>query len=195
MLFPETDDAERPLTKDVAATLVGNHRDFWLFLSGGSAVVRSPRTLLHDAFIKSLDRLDKLRQGESAVAWFYRILRNATVDHFRRQGTRDRTADRAASELGASVEPDAEINQAICGCVTRLADTLKPEYAEALRRIEVDGLSVQQFASEAGITSNNAAVHVFRARDALRKRVVASCGTCAPNMTSNVAARSTGYKR
>jgi RNA polymerase sigma-70 factor (ECF subfamily) len=67
----------------------------------------------------------------------------------------------------------------VCRCVARLADTLKPEYAEALRRIEVDGLSVQQFAAEAKITANNAGVRVFRAREALRKRVVSSCGTCA----------------
>ncbi|MBL8974662.1 MAG: hypothetical protein JNK56_28970 [Myxococcales bacterium] len=63
--------------------------------------------------------------------------------------------------------------------VARLADNLKPEYAEALRRIEVDGVAVKDYAVEAGITSNNAAVRVFRAREALKKQVVRSCGTCA----------------
>jgi hypothetical protein len=39
--------------------------------------------------------------------------------------------------------------------------------------------SMQAFADENNITANNAAVRVFRAREALRKQVRASCGTCA----------------
>lgn len=67
----------------------------------------------------------------------------------------------------------------VCQCVRTLAATLKPEYADALQRVELDGLSVQGFAAEAGIEPNNAAVRVHRARAALRKQVLASCGTCA----------------
>ncbi len=61
--------------------------------------------------------------------------------------------------------------------MNQLAATLKPEYAEALRRVEIDGIPVKQYASESGITDNNAAVRVFRARHALRSRVELSCGT------------------
>jgi len=43
--------------------------------------------------------------------------------------------------------------------VSRLSETLKPEYALALRRVEVDGLSVQAFASEACLTPNNLKLH------------------------------------
>ena len=63
--------------------------------------------------------------------------------------------------------------------MSRLSETLKPEYAAALRRIDVDGVPVQDYAAEAGITANNAGVRVFRARQALRKRVVRWCGSCA----------------
>jgi len=43
----------------------------------------------------------------------------------------------------------------------------------------VEGVPVQEFAAEAGITANNARVRVFRARETLRKRVVRWCGSCA----------------
>jgi DNA-directed RNA polymerase specialized sigma24 family protein len=56
---------------------------------------------------------------------------------------------------------------------------LKPEYADALRRIDVEGVPVKIYADEAGISANNAGVRVFRARDALRKQVARTCGTCA----------------
>jgi RNA polymerase sigma-70 factor (ECF subfamily) len=71
------------------------------------------------------------------------------------------------------------LHDAICGCITELAATLKPEYESALRRIDIEGAAVQEFAAEAGITANNASVRVFRAREALRKQVKTSCGTCA----------------
>jgi RNA polymerase sigma-70 factor (ECF subfamily) len=67
----------------------------------------------------------------------------------------------------------------ICACVTRLATTLKPEYAEALHAVEVRGTPVKAFAEEKGLSANNAGVRVFRAREALKKRVMESCGTCA----------------
>ncbi len=67
----------------------------------------------------------------------------------------------------------------ICACVSRLASTLKPEYAEALHAVEVGGTPVKTFAEEKGLSPNNAGVRVFRAREALKKRVIESCGTCA----------------
>jgi DNA-directed RNA polymerase specialized sigma24 family protein len=67
----------------------------------------------------------------------------------------------------------------ICACVSRLAATLKPEDGEALVAIEVHQTAVKAFAQAKGISASNAAVRVFRAREALKKRVTESCGTCA----------------
>jgi DNA-directed RNA polymerase specialized sigma24 family protein len=112
------------------------------------------------------------------VAWFYRVLRNAVTDQHRRAGTAERALRSFAAELdGAEAPPDLEAE--VCRCVSTLAQTLKPEYQVALQRIELDGVPVKDFAVEAGISSGNAAVRVFRAREALRKQVVRSCGTCA----------------
>ena len=63
--------------------------------------------------------------------------------------------------------------------MTRLAGTLKSEYAEALQAIDVDGMPVKTFAEQRGLSASNAGVRVFRAREALKRRVVESCGTCA----------------
>jgi RNA polymerase sigma-70 factor (ECF subfamily) len=43
----------------------------------------------------------------------------------------------------------------------------------------MDGMPVKAFAEATGISPSNAGVRVFRAREALRKQVVRSCGTCA----------------
>lgn len=67
----------------------------------------------------------------------------------------------------------------MCKCIAEIATTLKHEYADALHRIEVEGVSVKDYAEQIGISTSNAGVRVFRAREALRKQVVRSCGTCA----------------
>jgi RNA polymerase sigma-70 factor (ECF subfamily) len=38
---------------------------------------------------------------------------------------------------------------------------------------------VRDYAVEAGMTANAAGVRLFRAREALKRRLVESCGTCA----------------
>jgi RNA polymerase sigma-70 factor (ECF subfamily) len=108
-------------------------------------------------------------------AWFYRILRNAIADYHRGR-TR---AERQIAALQAQAPNAAEIAGATCKCVGRLKDALEPDYAEAIARVELDGVPVKVFAAERGISASNAAVRLFRAREALRKSVVQTCGSCA----------------
>ena len=132
-----------PARNELMAVLVENRRAFLSFLARRVGHRDVAEDVLQEAFARSLDKLP-FESEESAVAWFYRVLRNA-----------------------------------VCHCVARLSETLKSEYALALRRIDVEGVSVQDYAVEAGISANNAGVRVFRARQALRKRVVHWCGSCA----------------
>jgi RNA polymerase sigma-70 factor (ECF subfamily) len=172
------DDVARQMSADIVSVLVENHREFLRFLErrvGSRAVAED---ILQEAFIRGLGKAETLRNEQSAVAWFYQLLRNALIDHARRAGAAQRAMTAVAAETEEAQAPDAELLDAVCKCVGRLAGTLKPEYADALRRVEVDGLSVASFAEEAGITANNASVRLFRARQALKKQLQVSCGTC-----------------
>jgi RNA polymerase sigma-70 factor (ECF subfamily) len=164
---------------EVVQILVDNHRQFLAFLERRVSSRAVAEDILQTAFVRGLDKLDHLRGEESATAWFYRILRNAVIDHYRRNASASRGMEAFAAELEHRHEPGAEIEGEVCRCVSELAGTLKPEYADAIKRIEVDGIAVKDYAAELGISSSNAAVRVFRAREALRKQVARSCGTCA----------------
>jgi RNA polymerase sigma factor (sigma-70 family) len=177
--LPADDEVVAPLDRRVAAVLVENHRAFLAFLERRVGDRGVAEDILQAAFTKGLERAGTLRDEEAAVAWFYRALRNAVIDDYRRNGARSRALAAFAEEVEEAEAPDEELTRAVCQCIARLAETLKPDFAHALRRIEVDGVPVKQFAEEEGITANNAAVRVFRARDALRKQVARSCGTCA----------------
>ena len=177
-LSPES--AERdPRTPDVLRVLLDNHARFLGFLERRVGSRDEAEDILQEAFVRSIDRADSLRSSESATAWFYRVLRNALIDRHRREGTRARALGLLAAEARDDADgPDEELDAVACACITSLVDTLKPEYGAALRRVDVDGLSVRGFAEEAGITPSNAGVRLHRAREALRRQLARSCGTC-----------------
>lgn len=68
---------------------------------------------------------------------------------------------------------------AVCECLHTLLPTLKPEYAEILRRADLEEEPLAAVASSLGITLNNATVRLHRARQALKRQLERSCGTCA----------------
>lgn len=158
--------------------LVENHRAFLRFLERRVGSRETAEDILQEAFGRAVTHLATVREDESVVAWFYRVLRNAVTDHYRRHATASSALERFAAELTDAVPPP-EVQAEVCACVSRLAATLKPEYADALRAIDVDGVAVKDYAAAQGLTANNAGVRVFRARQALRTRVQESCGTCA----------------
>lgn len=171
---------ERELSPAVVDHLVASHRELLGFLQRRVKDRALAEDLLQDAFVRGLERGAELRDDTRATAWFYRMLRNAVVDHHRRRGASERALEGLARELELEASGEGEeLHDVACRCITWLADTLKPEYAAALRRIEVDGISVKDFAAEAGISASNAGVRIFRARKALAERLESACGTCA----------------
>ncbi len=163
---------------EVVEKLVANHRRFLEFLERRTGNRALAEDLLQEAFVRGIDRIGALRDDESAVAWFYRMLRNAVVDHHRRGAAAERSLAALAREVERETPPD-ELEREICRCISDLAETLKPEYADVLRDVEVAGMPVKEYASRHGLSANNAGVRVFRAREALRRQVAQACGTCA----------------
>ena len=163
----------------VLDTLLENHRAFLAYLTRRVGDRALAEDLLQEAFARTLARPDQVPDGEALVPWFYRTLRNAAIDRFRRQGAADRALEAFARELDTAEAVPDETRHQVCQCISRLATTLKPDYADALQAIEVEGQPVKAYAERKGLTAGNAAVRVFRAREALKRRVVESCGTCA----------------
>ena len=171
-------------------TLLENHRAFLHYLERRVGDRGLAEDILQDAFTKVVARPERAPADEAIVLWFYRALRNAAIDQFRRRGAADRALAGFARELETSATPSADLGAEICACVSRLASTLKPEYAEALQAIDVNDTPVNVFAGTHGLSPGNAGVRVFRARQALKKRVAESCGTCAEHGCLNCSCRS-----
>lgn len=165
--------------------LLEGHRAFLNYLErrvGSRAVAED---ILQDAFVKVMADPDVAPAPDTVVAWFYHALKNAVIDRWRREQAAQRTLEAFARELATHDQPPVDLEQAICACVMGLATTLKTEYAEALQAIDIEGTSVKAFAAQRGISPANAATRVFRARKALKRRVVEACGICAEHGCSN----------
>ena len=176
--YTEEMDQIEEIPKAAMAVLLENHRTFLRYLERRVGDRALAEDILQDAFIRNLDKFDAVGE-EAVVPWFYRTLRNAAIDQHRRRGAAGRALEAFARELAAHESPAPDVEAEICACVTRLAQTLKPEYSDVLQAVDVGGKPVKTYAEEKGLSATNAGVRAFRAREALRKRVMQSCGTCA----------------
>lgn len=164
-------------------TLLDRRAGFLAFVQRRVADPAFAEDILQTAFVRALERSGSLRENDSAVAWFYSVLRNAVVDHYRRRASEGKALDQWAFDLdvsGANVvqPPDASTRTFICGCIAHVLPTLKPAYAEVLREVDLDEAPLADFARRHNLTPGNAAVRAHRARAALRRELARVCGAC-----------------
>lgn len=158
-------------------TLLDAREQFVRFLVPRLRSREAAEDLVQASLLKILQSGAEPREAESAVAWFYRILRNALVDQVRARQAEVRAVERHAAEQMEAEE--AELEAVACACVMALLPTLKPAEAEALKAVDLGGLAPAAFAEAQGITANAASVRLHRARKALRTQVERTCRTCA----------------
>lgn len=139
--------------------------------------------ILQNGLLKAVQRAGELQDDAKLTAWFYRLLRNALVDHYRARGA-SRRRDDALATLAESLGEDVAAapvgwEAQLCTCLGSVVDTLKPRQAELLRRVDLNGEPVQAAAGALKLTPNSASVALHRARKELRTRLEAFCGACA----------------
>jgi RNA polymerase sigma-70 factor (ECF subfamily) len=132
--------------------------------------------ILQDALLRSVQAAGSLRDEQRLIPWFYRVLQNAIVDTYRRRGV-ERKHVVSADGQEPAFEPEAEAE--LCGCFEALIPSLKTEYAELIRALELGRESPEAAAARLGISPNNLKVRRHRARQALRRRLEETCRTCA----------------
>jgi RNA polymerase sigma factor (sigma-70 family) len=131
--------------------------------------------ILQTSYLRAAEHIKNLRDHTRSIAWFYRLLRNAIIDHYRRTAASAKVvADN--SPLDRAATPTHHPNT--CPCATRELVRLNKNYARALEDVEMDGLSVQRFAANEKIAPGTASVRLHRARKALAVRLQTICGSC-----------------
>ena len=171
----------RPALESVAVKriecLIASRGRFLNFLSARLHDKAAAEDVLQAAYTKALEHSSSIRDDESTVAWFYRILRNTLIDHYRRTSVRDKGEAEYAAEAPLTYEP--ELEQTACACIGDVICDLKVEYRSAIEGVDLGGQSVEDFAKTNHITPNNASVRLHRARKSVARELTAVCGSCA----------------
>lgn len=173
------EEHERP--PDAAmATLLANHRRFLDFLTVRVGNRDDAEEILQEAFVRGAHKAADIRDEESAVAWFFRLLRNAVVDHYRRTAAGRKALEAHAQELRFG-DPgfNADLERTVCECINDLIPQLRPEYSDLIRRVDLGGTDIKTAAADVGISPGNARVRLHRARAALRDELERTCRVCA----------------
>lgn len=175
----DVNEALRPLDEGVCEALAASHHNFFRFLVRRLGNPEDAEDALQEVWLKVVRAKAALDRDANVEAWLRRVLRNVVVDQYRRRAARHRVEDALRRELEAvPSDPDPELEAIACICLHRLLSTLKPEYAELLRRVDLSGEPREWVACQLGLTLNNVAVRLHRARQALRKRLEQTCETC-----------------
>ena len=173
-------DPHKSKSEMVTSILLANHCRFLSFLEARVGNSDDAEEILQDAFVRSVQKGDEIRDSENAVAWFYRLLRNAVVDHYRRRSAGHRFLETFARQLSDPDErADPTTERVVCECVQELVAVLKPEHADLITQVDLQGADVGTVAESMGITPGNVRVRLHRARVALRQEVERTCRTCA----------------
>ncbi len=149
--------------------------------------------LLQEVFLRVHGRAHQLRDEERVAGWVFRIARNVVADHYRRGDGRDarRTlgdveldpVDRARGELelGRSPRADPESHEVAAGNA-RLAqwlgavvDELPEHYRDAIRLVELEGVSQREAAERLGLSRSGLKSRVQRGRALLRRALERCC--------------------
>jgi len=161
----------------VQSYLVKNIEEFAGFARKRLGDAELAADAVQESLLKALKAADQIRDDEKAKAWFYRILRNTIIDLYRRRDARaNRMAD-ITDEFGAA--PDSEEERVICGCMERLLPGMAPQYAELIRRVDLNEENPDALAAELGISKKNLNVRLHRARQQLKGRLEENCRVCA----------------
>jgi RNA polymerase sigma-70 factor, ECF subfamily len=132
--------------------------------------------ITQDVLLRSLTS-GALDQADNPIAWLYRSARNAVIDHYRTRRRHDPLDDRY--EMLEDAAPDDERpNEAtrdLGRCLQPLISQLAPIYRDAVTRVDIDGQTHQEAATELAISVSGMKSRTQRGRRQLHEMLTRCC--------------------
>lgn len=131
--------------------------------------------LVQDILLRMQEHADDLRDEARIAGWAFRIAQRVVADHHRSKHPDASVADSSADEIPDATAGEENVNEIVAGWLRPMLGLLPDEYAEALRRVDEQGMSQKEFAEIAGLSLSGAKSRVQRGRRMLEEIVRACC--------------------
>ena len=142
--------------------------------------------LTQDTYARALERIDQLRDPQSALAWLYRIATTVTLDRVRQRRPStvpldtvapagEETERAAQRQRPPSLLEGALESSEMSECVQSYLAALPDDYRVAILLRDVHGLSNPEIAELLGCSLATAKIRVHRARARLREALSTAC--------------------
>lgn len=128
--------------------------------------------LLQETFIRIHSKIDSLQDDTKLQSWIYQIARNIVYDHFRKSNP-ESVAEMPEVE-DTRQEPEEAMINSVRDMVLLMED-LPEQDCQALCRVEFEGMSIREYAENAGISYTAAKSRVARARYKLSDLLMNCC--------------------
>lgn len=137
--------------------------------------------LLQEVFLRVHQHMDRLKDPDRIISWVFQITRNAIIDHYRSPERKRELPVGLATEINedkqalALEEDKNEAKYELSNCLRPMIERLSVDYREAIRLVELEGLTNQEAASKLGLSVPGMKSRVQRGRRQLRKMLNECC--------------------
>lgn len=129
---------------------------------------------LQDAFLRAFRALSGFRNDARFSTWLYKIVYNTALNHLASRRHRQETATSGypANEHTALSVTQQESGEGARELLNNLILRLPPAYAAVINLYYLDELAIDEIAAITALTPSNIKVLLFRARKALKQRIM-----------------------
>lgn len=139
--------------------------------------------LVQRVLLQIVKGLEALRDPDRLHAWVYRTARNVIADYYRSPVVRHEVPSGDASDVvpdatayvDASREDEGAALRELAACMAPMLDQLSPEYREAVRLADLEGIPQADAARRAGVSVSGMKSRVQRGRQRLKDVFEACC--------------------
>jgi RNA polymerase sigma-70 factor (ECF subfamily) len=137
--------------------------------------------IIQEAFLRAIAKATLLDEQEKHESWLKKLTRNVTLNHLRKlkrnRDELDEGSQYVVMEMAASVDlTEARLEKEVelklmRDSITRYVNELIPSYRQILAMKWIYNMSYKEMADELELTEGAVRQRLYRARDAIRKRL------------------------
>jgi RNA polymerase sigma-70 factor, ECF subfamily len=137
--------------------------------------------ILQEVFLRVHRHLDHLQDPDRLLSWMFQITRHVIIDHYRSSEKRREAPVGFAvdmQEAASSESPESmshDVRTELSDCLRPMLDRLPLKYREAVRLVELGGLTNQEAASRLGVSVPGMKSRVQRGRRHLKQMLDDCC--------------------